>query len=298
MVRTKQSNPKRWVPGIGRIFVPIKTERGMKMEIQDSINQVQENHPSVAESPADMTAGKCVITLDRSTQNSCIGQPQSWSSDSEKKLSKNPEGKLMKILKSINIALAVSLKRFIYCLDSNFYCIIIWPFDLVGSSSWEEKTLCSKLEFIRPCNVVLEHFKVPTNITVHPYFLLGGHLSNCARFSHYQRLKHTTINKMLQVSPQSGQHVEVEVTVKNEHVTEDEESTEGADINMEKAGRQEVINMQAGALAKYNREAQANKEKTLSAKLELIKPCSVVLERLKVPTSFVVHPYFLARGRN
>jgi hypothetical protein len=89
---------------------------------------------------------------------------------------------------------------------------------------------------------------------------------------------------MLQVSPQSGQHVEV--TVKNEYVTEDEGSTKGADIKMEELhyDRQEVIKMQADALAKYNKEAQANKEKTLSAKLELIKPCSVILERLKVPT--------------
>jgi hypothetical protein len=99
MVRTKQSNPKRWVPGMGRIFAPIKTERNMKMEIQDSINHVQENHPTVAESPADMTGGKCVITLGRATQDSCTGQLQSWSNDNEKELSKNPEGKLRKILK-------------------------------------------------------------------------------------------------------------------------------------------------------------------------------------------------------
>jgi hypothetical protein len=72
-------------------------------------------------------------------------------------------------------------------------------------------------------------------------------------------------------------------------------NTEEAAINMGEPDndQQEVIKMKADALAKYNREYRANKEKTLSAKFQLIKPCSVVLERLKIPANTMVLLNFL-----
>jgi hypothetical protein len=51
--------------------------------------------------------------------------------------------------------------------------------------------------------------------------------------------------------------------------------------------------MKADALPKYNKEYQENKEKNLPANFQLIKPCSVVLKRLKIPANTTVLLNFL-----
>jgi hypothetical protein len=151
MVRTKQSDPKRCLPRMGKSFATMKTRKSIRSEMndsvkkhqgksfagmktrksmrrekKDSIGQIEEKHQSLKESPAEVIIRPCVISLVRAAQLPCGNQLESRSRESENDLQTNQKGMIGKDTKeSFNIGRIVSFKIPIYAVHPNVYCVII-----------------------------------------------------------------------------------------------------------------------------------------------------------------------------
>jgi hypothetical protein len=154
MVRTKQSDPKRCLPRMGKSFATMKTRKSIRGEIKDSVSQleekhqgksfatmktrksmrrekkdsddqIKEKHQSLTESPAEVTIRPCVISLVRAAQLPCGSQLESRSRESENDLQTHQKGIGKDTKESFNIVCIVSFKRPIYAVRPNVYCVII-----------------------------------------------------------------------------------------------------------------------------------------------------------------------------
>jgi hypothetical protein len=130
-------------------------------------------------------------------------------------------------------------------------------FCLTGRLNWKEKTLSAKLNLIKPCNVVLKRLKLQTdNIVPHCERTTEN---ESVRTSAARRKARTTcpLARLPKTRPDSRA-----TSSPSSLRTVDEATAEEDDINVQGLDhdRQEVINMQADALAEHSRESKANRE--------------------------------------